>query len=363
MSLKVAIVGCGKIAEGHAEAIKRSKGKGTLIAACDLEKVIAEQFAVRMGVPSFYDDFERMMAVERPDVVHITTPPSSHVHLATRSMDLGAHTLVEKPLAMDRVEGKKIIDHAVATNKKLTIGWEFNFEPPALAIKDLLSSGVVGDVVHVEAHFGFDTSGNFGDILLRDKNYWVYKLPGLLFHNSIDHLFNKIMPLIPDEEPAVYAHAYTRRKERFGDIRDQAMDELRVMVKGEAVTAFGSYSVTVRPAGHFLRIYGTKNTIHADYTNRTVVVEAAPKFPSAIGRLFPSFNEGLSYLREGSRNLYDFARSEFHYFTGMRNLVEAYYDSILNDSPPPVPYRDMDRVSYVMDEIFRQVREGGQKSS
>ena len=110
MSLKVAVVGCGKIADGHAEAIKRTRGVGTLVAACDLEKIMAEQFAVRLGVPSFYDDYEKMLAVEKPDVVHITTPPGSHLFLAKMAMDSGAHVFCEKPLALNHPDSKKIID-------------------------------------------------------------------------------------------------------------------------------------------------------------------------------------------------------------------------------------------------------------
>lgn len=363
MSLRVAIVGCGKIADGHAEAIKRSKGKGSLVAACDLEPVIAEQYAIRMGVPSFYSDYEKMLAVEKPDVVHITTPPGSHVFLATKAMDAGAHVFCEKPLAINQPEGKKIIDHAVATNKKLTIGWEFFFDPPALAIRDMVGSGLLGDIVHVETAYGFDRTGNFGDVLLRDKNYWVHRLPGKLFHNAIDHLLNKAIEWVPDDQPGVMAHGYTRRTKRFGDDRDDMLDELRVMLKGERTTAYATFSVDIQPPGHFLRIYGTKNTIHADFTMRTVVVEQAPKFPSSIGRVLPSFMETLAYAKEAGRNVYEFAKSEFHYFTGMRNLVSAFYDSILTDGAPPIAYRDMDRVGYVMDEIFRQVPQGATKQS
>jgi predicted dehydrogenase len=359
MSLKVAIVGCGKIADGHAEAIKRTRGLGKLVAACDLELLMAEQFAVRFGVPSHYDDFDKMLDRERPDVVHITTPPGSHLTLAKKAMDAGAHAFVEKPLALNHPDSKAIVDYAERTGKKLTIGWEFFFDPPALALRELVASGVVGEPVHVESSYGFDRSGPFGNALLRDESYWVHKLPGKLFHNVIDHLLNKSLEWVDDDDPAVTAFAYTRRRERYGDVRDHMLDELRLVIRGARTTAYGTFSAEIQPPGHFLRLYGTKNTVHVDYNMRTVVLEASPKWPSAIGRVVPAFREAYEYLREGGKNVMTFAKSDFHYFAGMRTLVTRFYESIVNGAPLPISYRDMNRVSKMMDEIFRQVPQDG----
>jgi ornithine cyclodeaminase/alanine dehydrogenase-like protein (mu-crystallin family) len=74
--LKVVIVGCGKIADAHVEEV----GKVTLaevVAVCDREALMAEQLAVRYGVPRHFSDFAAMLDAVRPDVVHITTPPQS----------------------------------------------------------------------------------------------------------------------------------------------------------------------------------------------------------------------------------------------------------------------------------------------
>ncbi len=80
---------------------------------------------------------------------------------------------------------------------------------------------------------------------------------------------------------------------------------------------YGTFSSHIKPTGHFTRVYGTKNTLHVDYVMRTVTLDAQSKLPSAIGRLVPAFDQGLQYLREGGKNLARFARSDFHYFSGM----------------------------------------------
>jgi predicted dehydrogenase len=309
-------------------------------------------------VPAHYDDFDRMLETERPDVVHILTPPASHVLLGVRAMDAGCHVLIEKPLALTCRDAATLIAHAEKTGRRLTVGWEYFFDPPALALRELVANGVVGDPVHVESSFGFDRSGPFGDAVLKDPDYWVHSLPGKLFHNVIDHLLNKLLEWVPDDEPAVTAFGYTRRAEHYGDERDTMLDELRLVIRGRRTTAFGNVSADIRPTGHSLRLCGTANTLHVDYTTRTVVLEACPKFPSAIGRILPPFAEALEYLREGGRNVLSFARSDFHYFAGMKTLVTGLYQSIISGAPPPISYRDIRRVAMVTDEIFRQVPQG-----
>src|SRR5687768_7644952 len=121
MSLKVALVGCGKIADGHVEEIQKMPAKASVVAVCDLERLMAEQLAARYGIPAYYDDLEQMLERERPDVVHITTPPASHLPLAIRCIDAGCHVFVEKPIAPTHPEAVQIIDHARARNSKLTI--------------------------------------------------------------------------------------------------------------------------------------------------------------------------------------------------------------------------------------------------
>src|SRR5579885_3470418 len=96
--LRVVIVGCGKIADGHAEEIKKVS-IANLVGVCDLEPIMAEQLAVRYGISNWYEDFDRMLSEQQPDVVHITTPPQSHLLLTRKAVAAGSHVYVEKPIA------------------------------------------------------------------------------------------------------------------------------------------------------------------------------------------------------------------------------------------------------------------------
>jgi predicted dehydrogenase len=357
MPLHVAIVGCGKIADGHIEEIQKMPDLATVVAVCDLEALMAEQVRVRYGIPRHYDSFERLLEVERPDVVHITTPPQSHLALATKAIDAGAHVYVEKPLTLGYEHSKRLIAHAEQAGKRLTIGYSYLFDPPALAMRELVREGALGEPIHIESFYGYNLAGPFGSAIVGDASHWVHRLPGKLLHNNIDHLLYKVTEFLPDEAPKITATGYVLRKARFGDERDEMLDELRVMIQGERTSVYGTFSSHIKPPGHFARIYGTRNTIHVDYGMRTVTLDTQTKLPSAIGRLVPAFDQGLQYLREGGRNLVRFARSDFHYFSGLNRLIAMYYESIRTGGPPPIAYRDILRVAWMMDEIFRQVNE------
>lgn len=358
MSLKVAIVGCGKIADAHVEEIRKMPEKASVVAVCDLEPLMAEQLAVRYGIRRYYSDLNELLKRESPDALHITTPPQSHLAVASRALAAGCHVYVEKPLTLNYADSLALVQCAEQANRKLTIGYSHLFSPAAMRLRELIEQGVLGEPVHAESFFGYNLSGPFGTAILSDPTHWVHSLPGKLFHNNIDHLLYKALDFMDDDRPCIRALGYVRRQQRFGDHRDDMLDELRVTMQGARVTFSAVFSSHIQPAAHLLRVYGTRNTIQIDYETRTLTVDASANLPSAIGRLVPPFATARAYWRAGMDNVRRFRRHDYHYFAGMNRLMSMFYDSILADSTPPIAYADMLRVSAMMDEIFRQVNHG-----
>lgn len=352
MTLKVALVGCGKMADSHAEEIAKLPS-ARLVAVCDAEPLMAEQLAVRFQVPEWFDDIDRMLATAKPDVLHIVTPPQSHLSITRKAVEAGCHVLVEKPIAMNFGDTSALVDCVTQGGKKMTTGWRVNFDPPALTLAALLAEGVAGDPVHIESFFGYDLSGPYGAAIVANKDHWVRKLPGQLFQNNIDHLLNKLPGFFVAEKPALHANALCFR----GTGADSDLpDELRVLLTGRRVTAFANFSANSRPTAHTLTVYGTKETIAVDYIGRTVTFAARPTLPSAIGRLLMAFGQGLRFHREGVRNVVRFAKSDFHFNSGLGLLFARFYHSIVHDTPAPISNADMLWVAGAMDEIFEQIR-------
>lgn len=352
--LRIGIVGCGKIADGHAEIIKFLDG-ADLVAVCDREPLLAEQLAVRFGVPNFYSDLDEMLAKERLDVVHITTPPAVHLPIVRQCAAAGANVFLEKPLAFDAVQGRQIIQAIVDAGLQMTVDYWPNFDPPAMEFKRILASGAIGDPVHIESFIGYDLAGPYGQALMADASHWVHNLPGKLFQNMMDHIFNRIVPLLPNVEPEVNAFAFKRRDGVRGDSSDALLDELRVYLRAGGVSAFGSLCSHARPVANTLKVYGTKDTIEVDFSNRTVVLAASQKYPSSLGRLSPPFQSAARYFAQARKNVRAFRHHQAQYFAGMATLLELFYAGIRDGSGPPIAYDEILRVMDVMDRIIQQV--------
>ncbi|HXY13187.1 MAG TPA: Gfo/Idh/MocA family oxidoreductase [Terriglobales bacterium] len=353
MGLKIGIVGCGKIADRHVAEIQELGGPRVL-AICDLEPILAEQLALRFSVPYWYTDFDRMLSDHRLDVIHIASPPHSHLALAQKSAEAGCHVFIEKPLALNATDGRRLIECLDRANRKMTINYWYNFETPALALKEFVARGNLGDPVHVESYYGYDLAGEFGRALFSDDRHWVHQLPGRLFQNVVDHAINKITPFLPDGPMEIIARGY-RRQKMNNDRTDDILDELRVMILVGGMSAYVTFCSTAQPVSHFMRVYGTKNTAHIDFALRSMLVEEKQTIPGALGRLLPSFKSSLQSLTQATHNAREFAGSRFQFFAGMNRLLSLFYESILHDTPVPIPYEEILRVSQIMDEIFTQV--------
>lgn len=357
--MKVAIVGCGKIADGHLEELLKLRDRVEIVGVCDREPVMAEQISDRLGVGPVFTDLGDMLARAKPDVVHVTTPPGAHRAIAEQCAAGGAHVVVEKPLALTFAESKALVEAVSKHKKLLTIGYTYYFDPTSLRLRELMPQ--IGNVVHAEAFYGYNLAGAFGQALLGDENHWVHALPGKLFHNVIDHPLSMVMDFL-GPEVSVSAHGFVRRKERYGDKRDRLMDELRVLLRSGGTTATITFSAYIRPASHFVRVYGDKASAHADYNTRTVTLDHGVTLPSAIGRLTPAFGRAREQVRAGVRNLVAFGKSDYHFFTGFRNLFTAFYDAVERGGPPPIAYDKILMVADVMDRVFREVDQHGERA-
>ncbi|GAC1648203.1 MAG: hypothetical protein NVS9B15_06870 [Acidobacteriaceae bacterium] len=352
--LRVGIVGCGKIADAHVEEIRNAKA-AELVAVCDIEPVLADQLADRYSVPHRFYKLEDMLASEPLDVVHITTPPSSHLPITEACVRSGAHIMIEKPIAFDGEGTDRIIDAVVNAGKKLSVNYWLNFETVALRAREMVDRGELGDIVHIESWYGYDLGGAFGQALLNDADHWVHQMPGKLFQNVLDHVINRVVPLLPDGPTDVHAHAFRKRRETGVQKIDGVLDELRVYLRCGGTTAYCTFTSHVKPLENFICIYGTEGAIEVHFGLRTIRRMRGQTQPSAIGRLMPPFVIARHDWKEAWRNVREFRRHEARFFYGMGTLIDRFYDAVRGRRELPIPYAEIRRVAHLMDSINEQV--------
>lgn len=356
--LKIAIVGCGKIADSHAQQIQRIQNC-EIVGVCDRELLMARQLAQRFPIKNCFNDFSELIRVAQPDVVHITTPPQSHFELAAACLENGIHVYVEKPFTLYWEDARRLIRLAESKNLKITAGHDDQFTHAARRMRELVRSGYLGTgPVHMESYYCYElaTSGYAG-ALLGDKQHWVRRLPGKLLQNIISHGIARLAEFLTTDSPTVIAHGYTSAKLRsLGE--NEIIDELRVIVSEEDnVSAYFTFSSQMRPSLHQFRMYGNENGLVLDHDQETLIKLRGSRYVSYAEKFVPPVVSAGQYLSNLYTNAKSFLARDFHMKSGMKYLIENFYRSIAQGLPPPISYREILLTAKVMDEIFIQLNE------
>ncbi len=151
--LKVAIIGCGGIANGkHMPALKQMKDV-EMVAFCDIIEERAIKAAKDYGTPDArtYVDYKELLKNEKLDIVHVCTPNKEHSFITIDALEAGNHVMCEKPMAKTSKEAKEMLEAAKRTGKKLTIGYQNRHTPEALYVHEACENGELGDIYYGNA--------------------------------------------------------------------------------------------------------------------------------------------------------------------------------------------------------------------
>lgn len=152
--LKVGIIGCGMIALGkHLPALTTIE-EIELVAFCDIVLERAEKAKEEYGTSDakVYEDYKKLLEDKEIDVVHVLTPNRSHSFISVDAMHAGKHVMCEKPMAINSVEAKKMLEAQKETGKILTIGYQNRYRADSQYLKASCERGDLGDIYFAKAH-------------------------------------------------------------------------------------------------------------------------------------------------------------------------------------------------------------------
>lgn len=145
--VRFAIVGCGRIAQRHAEHIANV---GKLVAACDIIEQRAKDLASSHACRHF-DSLEKMlMDVPEIDVVSVCTPNGLHASHTILALAAQKHVICEKPMAINSKDCDLMIEAARRVQKRLFIVKQNRFNPPIMALKKVVDEGRLGKIFNVQ---------------------------------------------------------------------------------------------------------------------------------------------------------------------------------------------------------------------
>ena len=353
--LRIAIVGCGKVADQHVQAIRRLSDCA-IVGLCDRELLMAKQLGERTGVTACFSDLQEILRTTSPNVVHITTPPQSHFSLAKQCLEFGSHVYLEKPFTITASETESLIDFAETCGLKITVGHNYLFTLEMLEMRRLIKAGFLGGrPVHLESYWSYDLGDkSYVAPMLGNRNHWVRQLPGQLFHNIISHGIAKLAEFLDSESMEIAATAHQSEQLRSLGAQE-VMDELRVLIRDKSgTTAFFCFSTQIKGLNQ-LRFYGPANSITADIITGSLVRNTSRSYKSYLTYFIPPLRNAKEHFRNAHCNIANFLRRRLYQDFGMKELMERFYDSIRTDMAPPIPYREILLTARMMDEIFAQI--------
>src|ERR1700757_2473976 len=183
--IRIAQLGCGSRSEGHVHMVQMASRQIPVetVAVCDIWKLARERRAAQVKRvfnldPRSYKYSEEMLADKDIDGVMIATGDFQHAKLCAEVVQAGKDCYVEKPFANVLSEARKTRDIVKASKQVVQMGSQHRSEPYQLAVLDIIRSGRIGSIVHIEQEWNvneerwrfvsYDTGQT--DAMLQDRN-------------------------------------------------------------------------------------------------------------------------------------------------------------------------------------------------
>jgi predicted dehydrogenase len=324
--LRAALIGAGQIARQHLACLKSLPGV-ELAAVCDLSAAAAEAAAERYRVGAWFTDHRAMLEKVRPDVVHVTTPPTSHFRLAIDSFKSGAHVIVEKPATSTFDELDTLARHAQEAGRHLVEDYNYVFNHAPQEILRRIGSGEFGAVTHVEVLICLDILGPGG---FADPNspHPALTLAGGAIADFLPHLASLAHLFVG---PHRTAHTvWTKRNSSV-----LPFDEFRAVLGAQRGTATLGFSSSSQPDAFWLRVYGERMQAAANLFEARLTFDGPRNVPKPLRPFFSGLEEAKTIRRAALATLLRKFKGPGAY-EGLWELLARTYQALADGLAPPI---------------------------
>ena len=149
---KIALIGVGQRGYGYIGTITKYAPAAKITALCDTSAERLDEFAATAGldVPKFYK-LDDLIAHGDFNVAIITVPDPFHCEVAVACLKAGKHIMLEKPMALNAADCRKIIATAQEYNRIIQVGFVLRFHPLYRAVREIVASGELGNILNISA--------------------------------------------------------------------------------------------------------------------------------------------------------------------------------------------------------------------
>lgn len=247
-----ALIGCGRIAQRHAEHINKF---GKLVAVCDNVKEKADALATQYNARAYYNAADLLANEKDINVVSICSPNGLHATHSIQALKAGFNVLCEKPMAINVSDCGEMIKVAEQMNKRLFAIKQNRFNPPVEAVKKIIDEGKLGKIFSVQLTCFWNRNADYY------HNSWkgTKDLDGGTLYTQFSHFVDLLYWMIGDIKDV---EAYTANYTHQGIIE---FEDTGVVILKFQNGAIGTINYTVNSYGKnmegSLTIFGEKGTV------------------------------------------------------------------------------------------------------
>lgn len=220
-SVRYAVAGLGRAGwDIHINQL-RNREDARIVAVVDADETRCAQARNELGCRTCHD-LASLLQEDDIDVVILATPSVLHAPQAIQVLSSGRHVVVEKPMAMNVAEADEMIATAHGSNRKLFVHQNYRFSSLALHLRQVVDSGILGNLYHVRVHISYFIRRNDWQTLVKNG--------GGTLNNTVPHSLDVVLQLV--KSPVVQVMGDLRRITSAGD----AEDHVKALIRTECGT-------------------------------------------------------------------------------------------------------------------------------
>ena len=339
MSIKYAIIGCGRISPNHiAAALENGLD---VVALCDIEEAkmdeTIEKFNLSKKIKK-YVDYKLMLEKEKPELVAICTESGKHGKIALDCIEANANLIIEKPIALSLEEADLMIEKANKKNIKVSACHQNRFNKSVQKIREAVEANRFGKLMHATAHIRW----NRGEDYYKQAPWrGTWEQDGGALMNQCIHNIDLLRWMMGDEITEVVGmtdnliHGYI-------DAEDLGMALVKFS-NGSYGIIEGTTNIYPKNLEETLYIFGEKGTVKAGGKSVNLIEEW-------------QFADNLDNADEVKQNYFENPPNVYGF--GHKPLYKDVIEAIENDRQPYVTAIDGRNALELVLSIYKSAAEG-----
>jgi myo-inositol 2-dehydrogenase/D-chiro-inositol 1-dehydrogenase len=289
MTVRIGLIGAGRIGRVHAEHLANRIPEANLVAVSDIFVEAAEKLASDFQIPAAYKDHRRIMEDKTIDAVVICSSTDTHAMMIAEAAAAGKHIFCEKPIDHDLSK----IDHVLAAVEqagvKLQVGFNRRFDPNFQRVREIVAAGEIG-----EPHILRITSRDPGPPPIE-----YIKVSGGIFLDMTIHDFDMARFLMGEEVEEIYATGGVRVDPHIGEAGDIDTAIITLRFENGAIGSIDNSRKAVYGYDQRVEVFGSEGVVMvSNNTPHTAVVSNASGVFGPLPQFFFIERYTESYVAE-----------------------------------------------------------------